>query len=1211
MRRPIALLIAALSIMTGSVRAEDLPRVLVYSRTAGFRHDSIPDGIAMLRRLGQRDGFEVDATEDPARFNDQELGACRAVVFLSTTGDVLDARGEEALARFIEGGGGWVGIHAAADTEYDWPWYAQLVCAHFKTHPAIQPAEIHVTDRSHPSTAHLPARWRRTDEWYDYKSSARGRAHVLMSMDEHSYRNATMGYDHPISWCRTIGLGRAWYTGLGHTRESFTEEAFVEHVAGGLAWALGRREGEAGGTREGFYEKVILDDHVMDPMELAVDASGRVYFVERGGAVKTWHPESSRTTTAGFVDVFTDLEDGLLGIALDPQFEATGWLYLYYAPRGEAPINRLSRFTLDRSLNELIGASESILLEIPTQREECCHSGGSLTFDRAGNLLLSTGDNTSPFASDGYAPIDEREGRMPFDAQKSSSSTMDLRGKILRITPLGTGGYTIPEGNLFPPGSDAGRAEIYAMGCRNPFRISVDPATGEVFWGEVGPDAGSAHSARGPAGHDEFNRAPRAGNFGWPYFIAENLPYFDHDFETGTSGAAFDPSRPLNRSPNRNGAELLPPAQEAWIAYPYAKSERWPMLGEGGRCAMAGPVIRRRTWSSPAHPDALPASIDDAVLLYEWTRNWIKVAYLDEKGDLLRMDPLAPEIPLNRPMDLELGPDGRLYGIDWGTGFGGGNADSTIFRIDHHRDGRRPPRARIEASPSSGALPLTVHVTAVADESGPKADFAWDLDGDGHIDARGGEAHHTFTRAGVHMITLFMTAADQSPGGPPTVTTRAITAGNTQPVVEFLWPPDGGVLGFGESCDYKLFIHDEEERAPGDGALEVRPLLGHDTHAHPLHALGGTAGRFSMERDAGHGAEADLFTVLQARWRDGGGDLSLTGRAEVVLQPRRKQAEHAVSVNNARVEKTDDRDGGGAHLIFEKSGAEARYGPIDLHGIDAIRLRVQGGVDPASLEMHLEIRDADRGVRQLVGRAQVGAGGRIPLERGKHAIRVEYFEAGGQAGLEVGIIGPPETRREGHANSARQVIPPGWLSHGGDVAAPSTERGGTAVRPAFIVDGAFPGLHASWFELDSPGKIPDFSKLSPAASSVLTHLSHPSRDGPLADSPRSDGFGVVVTGWLQIPTTGFYAFSLSSDDGARLFIDGELLVDNDGLHAMTERISHAPWETIEIPVESTEEGGTLVITCNGDGGTRLNWIEFLGIGVGTGLGAGHGHDRAR
>ncbi|MFV0132700.1 ThuA domain-containing protein [Streptomyces sp. HMX87] len=220
-------------------RKDDGKRVLVFSKTAGFRHDSIPEGVAAVKQLGEEGGFRVDATEDAGAFTARNLRRYDAVVFLSTTGDVLDARQQRAFERYIRQGGAYVGIHAAADTEYDWEFYGGLAGAYFESHPAIQPATVNVEDHAHPATSGLERAWQRTDEWYNYRSNPRERARVLASLDESSYTGGTMNGDHPIAWCQDYRGGRAFYTGGGHTKESFAEPAFRQHLLGGIRWAIG------------------------------------------------------------------------------------------------------------------------------------------------------------------------------------------------------------------------------------------------------------------------------------------------------------------------------------------------------------------------------------------------------------------------------------------------------------------------------------------------------------------------------------------------------------------------------------------------------------------------------------------------------------------------------------------------------------------------------------------------------------------------------------------------------------------------------------------------------------------------------------------------------------------------------------------------------------------------------------------------------------
>jgi len=218
----------------------EAPRsVLVFSRTAGYRHESIADGVAAVEALGREHGWYVQATEDPAWFNDSDLSGRAVVVFLSTTGDVLDPEQQSAFERYIRSGGGFVGIHSASDTEYDWPFYGELVGTYFREHPPTQEAVVRVESTGHPATHELPPEWRRTDEWYAFGENPRPSVSVLLSVDETTYEpgSATMGTDHPIAWCHTYQGGRAFYTALGHTRESYAEPAFLGHIAGAIDWA--------------------------------------------------------------------------------------------------------------------------------------------------------------------------------------------------------------------------------------------------------------------------------------------------------------------------------------------------------------------------------------------------------------------------------------------------------------------------------------------------------------------------------------------------------------------------------------------------------------------------------------------------------------------------------------------------------------------------------------------------------------------------------------------------------------------------------------------------------------------------------------------------------------------------------------------------------------------------------------------------------------
>ena len=439
-------------------------------------------------------------------------------------------------------------------------------------------------------------------------------------------------------------------------------------------------------ARGAGWQKEVLVTDCGNPMQLEVLPDGRILYIERFGAVKVWDPATLTSAVVGRREVEARTnsstrpsegawESGLLGIAVDPDFGRNRWVYLHYSPRGAADF-RVSRLTLEGTPPALV--DEKVLLSIPVDMEVCCHYAGWLGFDGDGNLLIATGDNTIPFDADAFAPTDYREGRRLYDAARTAGNANDLRGKILRIHPEPDGSVRIPDGNLFPPGTPGTRPEIYVMGCRNPFRFSFDVKTGTLYFGDVGPDAPVPLAERGPAGFDEFNRTRTAGNFGWPFLLADNRPYRQYDFGTRVSGPAQDPARPVNLSPNNTGPKELPPAQPAWMAYPAGPSARFPLFGSGGRSACAGPVYH----FDPDKPAArrLPAEYDNCLFLYEWMRNWIVTVKLDAAGERMEMKRFAPEMEFRRPTDLEIGPDGALYVIEFGKGWEN-NTDARIVRV--------------------------------------------------------------------------------------------------------------------------------------------------------------------------------------------------------------------------------------------------------------------------------------------------------------------------------------------------------------------------------------------------------------------------------------------------------------------------------------------------------------------------------------------------
>ncbi|MBZ4188739.1 ThuA domain-containing protein [Niabella beijingensis] len=231
----LLLVVAAISAMAAR------PRVLVFYKTAGFYHQSIEAGLPAIYKLGTENGFDVDSTKESADFSDANLKKYAAIVFLSTTGTLFNAEQQQALQHYVHNGGGIVGIHAATDAEYDWPWYNQMMGAWFLSHPKQQTATLNITDRKHGSTRHLPAQWTRKDEWYNFKNINKD-VKVLITIDEKSYEGGKNGAFHPMAWYHNFEGGRVFYTELGHVDESYTDPLFLKHILGGIRYAIGKQK---------------------------------------------------------------------------------------------------------------------------------------------------------------------------------------------------------------------------------------------------------------------------------------------------------------------------------------------------------------------------------------------------------------------------------------------------------------------------------------------------------------------------------------------------------------------------------------------------------------------------------------------------------------------------------------------------------------------------------------------------------------------------------------------------------------------------------------------------------------------------------------------------------------------------------------------------------------------------------------------------------
>jgi aldose sugar dehydrogenase len=435
----------------------------------------------------------------------------------------------------------------------------------------------------------------------------------------------------------------------------------------------------------GGVEHVVLTEQVEDPTSIEVADDGRVFIAERKGHIRVWHQDGTLEeigwidTSAAACSFCSDTgneEGGIHGLLLDRDFAETNLLYVYYSvpssdveldtvwtpALGEQPLDpaegvqRLSTFELDAD-GKLDLGSETVILENPAHWEQCCHYAGDLEWMPDGTVVLSTGDDAAHSESDGYSPHDRRPGREEANAERTSQNPLDRRGKILRFNPDGT----VPDDNPHV-GDDGYDPYVYAMGFRNPYRISVGP-DGSVYVGNVGPDAFVANPNRGPQGFDEWERIPPAGgtNHGWPWCIADNKPYIEYDFASGTSGEPFDCSG------------MIP----AEVYYPYLQSTEFPTITYSGplRAAMMGPIYDHDGTGALA----LPAAFRDKLIVGEFGRRNLHAVSLDADGSMTaEIFPFM--LALRSPIDFEVGPDGALYVVEYGFGFYN-NADSRISRI--------------------------------------------------------------------------------------------------------------------------------------------------------------------------------------------------------------------------------------------------------------------------------------------------------------------------------------------------------------------------------------------------------------------------------------------------------------------------------------------------------------------------------------------------
>ena len=678
------------------------------------------------------------------------------------------------------------------------------------------------------------------------------------------------------------------------------------------------------------FQKVELLTGLTNVVNMDFAPDGRVFILDRYGEVLVYKPDVQLSSSAGMLPVFHQLEDGLLGLAFDPNFLTNNYVYLYYSPLSTS-VNRVSRFTMNGDQMDI--QSEVVVLEWATQRTSCCHSGGDLDFDSQGNLYIATGDNTD---HGNFAPLNESDENK--SAENTSSNTNDLRGKILRITPQSDGSYTIPSGNLFP-GGVGGLPEVYVMGARNPFRIFVDKQqTDWLFWGEVGPDANQA-SNRGPEGLDELNLTKSAGNYGWPYFSGNNQAYLNN---YASPKFYYDPSAPVNISVWNTGATTLPAARPSWLDFFH-------------QSYLTGP----RYYFDPAQTDQqrMPIEFDQSLFYYDFNTSQVWVVAMDGNGNILSNEQLAPSVfPVTSDgfIDLEMGPDGHLYILEYGKGCCSGNTGSgKLIRVDYTGIlSNSSPIVELTATPTNGSLPLIVNFASSGtnDPDGDPLLYEWDFDSDGTIDSNSANPSHTYTTAGTFNAQLRVSDGN----GGLSVKNVTISAGNNGATFTFNGLPDGGLISWNDEISFDLLVADVEDGSTPGGiscsAINVVPSFGHLNHFHDGLTLNACQGTIPLDTDHEVHGEDDIFFVLGVSYTDNGG---LTSFDQLLLHPKRKEAEFYDRQSDVTTISNTDPWGGGSGAIHVNDESYMVLEGRNLVNITGVKYRVAAAAIGGTIELRV------------------------------------------------------------------------------------------------------------------------------------------------------------------------------------------------------------------------------------------------------------------
>ncbi|MDP9793400.1 PKD repeat protein/type 1 glutamine amidotransferase [Catenuloplanes nepalensis] len=711
----------------------------------------------------------------------------------------------------------------------DWKLFSSASA--FPPAPPVAESVINILDRDHPSTRGLPLTVKRSDRWYNWEPNPLGTVHTVAQVEERHYNPGANpnGPFHPISWCRDYDGGRSFYTGMGHTEGGYGEDVFREHLAGALNWTSGRVRGDCQATIASNYRIERLTpqnqagqlDQIGEPHGMTVAPDGTIFYVGKAacpsgpivdwanpnvglgcGTIHTYTPSTKAVklvTTLpvmgnrGSGDELVKNEEGLLGIVTDPAYETNGWVYVYWMPH--ASIDRekrtgertISRFTYRNGTWDL--NSRKDLLTFTVQIHSCCHAGGGMAFDAQGNLYVGSGDSNSSGGSGGYSGnnwTQEYAGISFQDARRTSGNTNDLAGKIIRIHPEADGTYTIPQGNLFPPGTERTRPEIYVMGVRNIARLQIDEERQWLTAGWVGPDASAPSPELGPAKYETATILTSAGNQGWPYCMGDQQPYRDRSNTDATVLAGwYDCDNLKNTSPRNTGLVDIPPARDNMIWYSpdgggpvfplrdngipsYVAAEATytqPYLKGGGQAVMSGPTYHYDRVNA-ASGVAWPRYWDDKWLIGDQSNGANRIAVTVDPAGVPAQSPppfaetLRAILPtgagdnqLYSWMDAKFGRDGALYMLDYGTGFFSLSPVQKLIKVSYTGGPATPVPAASSVAIQNKALAYAFN----GSRSGGVG-HRWDF-GDGTSSSEI-NPRHTYAKAGSYTVKHTVTYAD-------------------------------------------------------------------------------------------------------------------------------------------------------------------------------------------------------------------------------------------------------------------------------------------------------------------------------------------------------------------------------------------------------------------------------------------------------------------